>query len=461
MAVDPAGQWLYVVNSNSDLRFNAGTVVALNLSKATQDRINDRAQGSSTAWGVCPNSIFVQPQNGPANFCCHDYVDHQILNCDERAYVDPAATVRIGSFGGTMAVQRFTKDGQDVRRLFVSVRAEPSLTFIDVAPRADGISMSCTPPGMPANSFCTDDHRIKTGTAIDGTALKFQEEPHPMVLDDTLKVLFVGHLGGVDQGRLVARGVSVIDVCSPDDPATPPRLASILENALPGTGAIGVTDLARAEGPTTKTSTLYASAELTSDIAELKFSEPEKVACGTKTAPRDLTLAAGHRFPSAAFGSRGADLRGVVVDHGGERVFVLHRQYSVRGEFNPPSVVAINRRPDAQGVPLDEPIGVVEVCNGPNRLLSHDAGQGARLYVNCFENGQIYVIDPELLNVEDIIEVGTGPAELVFSDFDPTVAFVAGFANNNVSVLDLKPGSPTQNRVVQRLGFARPTAVPK
>ena len=44
---------------------------------------------------------------------------------------------------------------------------------------------------------------------------------------------------------------------------------------------------------------------------------------------------------------------------------------------------------------------------------------------------------------------------------DRTVAYVAGFANNNVSVLDLKPGSPTEYRVVQRIGFPRPTAVPR
>ena len=29
--VDPDGKWLYVVNSNSDLRYNAGTVVVVDL----------------------------------------------------------------------------------------------------------------------------------------------------------------------------------------------------------------------------------------------------------------------------------------------------------------------------------------------------------------------------------------------------------------------------------------------
>jgi DNA-binding beta-propeller fold protein YncE len=33
LAVDPSGNWLYVVNSNNDLRFNGGTLLALDLQK--------------------------------------------------------------------------------------------------------------------------------------------------------------------------------------------------------------------------------------------------------------------------------------------------------------------------------------------------------------------------------------------------------------------------------------------
>ena len=34
LAVDPDGNWLYAINSNNDLRFNAGTVLAIDLQKA-------------------------------------------------------------------------------------------------------------------------------------------------------------------------------------------------------------------------------------------------------------------------------------------------------------------------------------------------------------------------------------------------------------------------------------------
>ena len=52
-----------------------------------------------------------------------------------------------------------------------------------------------------------------------------------------------------------------------------------------------------------------------------------------------------------------------------------------------------------------------------------------------------------------IIETGNGPTDLTFSPTDPNVAFVASYADNNVSVIDIEPGSPTRYMVVQRLGF--------
>ena len=465
IAADPTGGWLYVVNSNSDLRFNAGTVVAVNLAEAAKDRAltNLCKPGDTpgkTCWNRCPNSVFVEPQNGAKRFCCKDFVDDMIVNCDERGYVAADATVRIGSFGGSIAVQRFEKDNpQSPRRLFVAVRAEPSLTFIDVNSTATGLSMHCSAE-TGANPFCSDDFKIKTQKQADGTELTFQEEPHPMVLDERLGVLYVGHLRGVDKGRLVPRGVSVIDVCDPG-PGKPPRLASVLTDAFPRSGIIGVTALTPA-GLGDAHQPLLALSEVTSDIAELVFAKPEEVeAKCSDHKDRKLELVAGRSFASSAFGTRGADLRGIVVDQAHERAFVLHGQYAVRGEFNPPSVVALDRHPDARGLPLNQPIGLVEVCNGPNRILSRDAGRGVRLFVNCFENGQIYVIEPNLLVVEAIIEVGTGPAELIIPEEDPTLAYVAGFANNNVTVIDLEPGSLTEYRVVQRIGFARPTAVPK
>jgi DNA-binding beta-propeller fold protein YncE len=455
IAVDPAGSWLYVVNSNSDLRFNAGTLVAVDLKKVAAAR--------TTPHDRCYNSVFVQPESGDPHYCCVDYVDGHVLNCDERAFVDSAATVRTGSFGGSLRIQQVS-DTQ--RRVFIAVRAEPSLTFVDIgvpaqpaaANDAGHVTMRCTPDGAGPNAFCTDDFRIKKMKAPDGSDVQFPEEPHDMLLDPDLGVLYISHLGGVLAGQRIYRGVSVIDVCHPENPAVRPRLASVLDIAFPNSPSFGVRSLTpeRIGDPT---AALLATSQITSEIAELVWEQPGQVKCDS--AGRDLTLVAGQRFTSSAFGTRGADLRGLVLSDDDQRAYVLHHQFAVGGEYNPASVVEIDRRPDRVGAPVNQTLGVVDVCTGPNRLIAHDAGRGMRLFVNCFENGQIYVVEPNLLNIESVIELGAGPAELAFAPDDPTVAFVSGFVNNNVSVLDLKPGSPTEYRVIQRIGFARSTAIPQ
>jgi DNA-binding beta-propeller fold protein YncE len=50
--------------------------------------------------------------------------------------------------------------------------------------------------------------------------------------------------------------------------------------------------------------------------------------------------------------------------------------------------------------------------------------------------------------------VGRGPSGLVF-DKPRKVAYVVGFGDNNISVIDLMPGRTTEYSVIQRIGFPR------
>jgi hypothetical protein len=139
------------------------------------------------------------------------------------------------------------------------------------------------------------------------------------------------------------------------------------------------------------------------------------------------------------------------------RAYLLHRNSF--GRANPPALVEVDRTLAAEGRPRNRGIGVIETCAGATELHLHDptppgeVSAGPLLYVVCFEAGQVYVIQPTPLSVAGVINVGRGPTTMVFSPKDPSVAYVAGFSDNNVSVLDLKPRSPTENRVVQRIGF--------
>jgi DNA-binding beta-propeller fold protein YncE len=441
LGVDPTGDWVFVVNSNSDLRYNAGTVVAVDVRKAAEDR-------ARTDWGDCPSAGY-RPGGPPGTrSCCYDFHDPIALNCDERGYLSPGATVRIGSFGSTLLVSGGASGGPD-RRLFVAVRADPSVTFIDATVEPTQVQLRCQEGQAAPNPVCNDSHKIRGGADRSGR-FNLPEEPYAMAMDERLGALFVAH--GI-------YGVSTIDLCAPGRPA----LVSVTNPVFPGstppfTQSIQAVSGLVVEDPGNPAGNIFALGRYVIDRpAEIQtlYLRGGDQPCGSASA-RELELVPGSSFYSSAFFPSGIDIRGFVLAADKERAYVLHRNpnpLSYYARDNPPALVAVDRSPDAQGRPVNRAVEVVEICSGPTELHQHDAGRGPRLYVVCFESGQVYVVDPDLMEVSAVINAGRGPTTLAFAPRDPTTAYLAGFSDNNVSVIDLKPGSPTENKVVQRIGF--------
>jgi hypothetical protein len=133
----------------------------------------------------------------------------------------------------------------------------------------------------------------------------------------------------------------------------------------------------------------------------------------------------------------------------GNRAFVLQR--------TPPALIGfdLSKEPNAFGNFASD---VIETCSSPTFLQAYDAGEGTRLYVTCFDAGQIYVFDPYVPRLIAVINAGRGPAGIAFPPGPKPgraerLAYVVGFSANDIPVLDLTPGSETQYRVVQRIGF--------
>jgi DNA-binding beta-propeller fold protein YncE len=442
LAVDPTGDWLYVVNSNSDLRYNAGTVAAVDARTAAEDR-------ARRDWGACPSAGYRPEGPSGTRTCCADFHDPVTLNCDERGYIAAGATVRIGSFGSTVVVGGGANGGPD-RRLFVAVRAEPSVTFIDARLNGPQIDLRCQAgTGGGANPLCDETHKVRSGTDALGT-FRLPEEPYSLALDERLGVLYVSH---------GAYGVSLIDTCAPEQPT----LVSVTWPAFAQERCTN-RDLLRCQAvnglvlgePGNPAGPVYAMGRyVTGEPAEVQtlFLRGAEQPCGGASA-RAMDLVPGSSFFPSAFFPYGMDIRGFVLAPDQQRAYVLHRNGSpLYARDNPPALVAVDRSPDAQGRPVNRAVEVVEICSGATELHWHDAGRGPRLYVVCFESGQIYVVDPELMEVSAVINAGRGPTTMAFAPRDPTVAYLAGFSDNNVSVIDLKPGSSTEHKVVQRIGF--------
>jgi DNA-binding beta-propeller fold protein YncE len=273
----------------------------------------------------------------------------------------------------------------------------------------------------------------------------------------------VGHLfsgvSSIDLGCADARGVR----------ADRPFLSRVNGRVFPGLPE-GVTSLTLGQ-PGDPTAPLFASGhdysgqEIAAAITPLYLRSTDaasgaagSLACPAPPTPptgagkRGFELVDGLPFYSSAFYPNGSDIRGLVLSPDGKRMYALHRN---SGRSSPAAVVSIDRTPDERGRPRNRAIDSVEVCGGGTQLSWHDSGRGPRLFVVCSESGQVYVVDPELMIVSAVINAGRGPNAMAFSAADPTVAFLTGFTDNNVSVIDLRPGAVTEYHVVQRLGFPR------
>ncbi|HVR01810.1 MAG TPA: hypothetical protein VMT47_06745 [Polyangia bacterium] len=473
--VDPDGRWLYVANSNSDLRYNSGTLVSVDLDATLRDRFGAGEQAAPT-WQLCAGADRIRLDSDP-DPCCWDYLDRNILDCDERLYIPPDSTVKIGSFSAGMAFQSFQEPAcpassalmtysnarhdcntncpgePTLGRLFIGVRGDSSLTYVDTGSVADPVLG--TRPAFSCSGSTASDARVCQVTQMNSdeapgastTPIHVPDEPYALVLDAQQDLLYVGNLRG-DTSHPQTGGISLFDVSRPSGSprAAPTFLGASAAFFNPDVnGNFGITSLTLRED----LRQVYASSRYGTNVVNVVPSLDGTCSQDHK----DIVLTAG----SDAFTTPliGAEIRGISFLPGGNRAFVLQRV--------PPALVGfdVSKDPNAFGNFSSE---VLETCAAPTFLQSYDSGEGTRLYVTCFDAGQIYVFDPDVPRLIAVVNAGRGPAGLAFprtprADRKERLAYIVGFAANDIGVLDLTPGSETQYHVVQRIGF--PSLVPR
>src|SRR3954454_5228048 len=219
---DLSGEFLYVANSNADLRFNDGTLVMVNVAKAREDRSLNAGK-----WGACPQADYVKPlSRSVAPFCCWDLLDSNILNCDERPYIQSDATVLIGSFAALMVWQSFCDDpcrryhgtndhpldclaDPNAGRLLIGVRGDTSLTYVDVAPAESHDNATSHPAfhctgDAPTTAMAECNQKVvdtSSSLALESgdpqaPATNLPDEPYALALDKDRGYLYIGHLVG-------------------------------------------------------------------------------------------------------------------------------------------------------------------------------------------------------------------------------------------------------------------------
>jgi DNA-binding beta-propeller fold protein YncE len=405
-AIAPDESVLFVANANSELRFDSGSVAVLDLANI------DQIVAAWTTSKTIPDGCDRDP-------------DHiETLACDEAGFLSGQAGVRIGNFATDIAVQDL---GNNNLRLVVPTRGDPSIAWADWS--GDQRQLSCNSNGE-SYALCDDDHRLSF--IVTAPELSIPEEPFGVFADSAGEFAMVTHL--------TTGAITLID--SPKDGLA--RITDVTAGVFlpdPTNGIRGATGVA-GRTPKDAGDIVYVGSRSEDRIQTYTVGRP------VNGAPPYM-LQGDYFFLDAAGGNSGAstDTRGMTFSPTGNAIYLVNRR--------PPTLQVFDTTLDLTGRPKNEPSAVVDVCRQASTVAVADTGDGERAYVTCFQDGQLYVINPASLGqTEDVVLVGRGPYSVVAAPGRKKL-YVTNFLEDTIAVLDLAPGSPTRNRVVLRIGTPR------
>ncbi len=425
-AVAPVDSVLFVTNGNSDLRYDSGTVSVVDLN------VVDMIAGNWTASGIIPpnaadNDCSTTNATGQTECCFPDPTNASSLICDETQFMVSDAAARIGNFATDIAMQD-TENG--TFRLIIPTRGDPSITWVDWS----GTGLNCNSDDKTFEE-CDDDHRI---SYLDNNQYIgiLPEEPFFAWASSSGQFAVVSHF---DTGDVTL-------ISSPiGGKAVAADLSQALFNPDPNTGLIGAAGVGGRITPT-------------GDIVYVGASSEDRIQTYTVGHPVDdsnpFLIPGPYFFLDAVGGQAGdsEDTRGITFSPDSSRMYLINR--------DPPSLQIFNTAIDEQGTPANVAIGAADLCREANLLQDVDSGDGDRIYVTCFQDGVIDVLDPNGGGtLIDQIETGSGPYAVAASISRKKI-YVTNFLDDTVSVIDIAPGSPTRDRVVLRIGTLKPPVAP-
>jgi DNA-binding beta-propeller fold protein YncE len=417
IAVAPNDTVAFVATANSELRFDSGTITVLELS--TVQQVIDAWRSGGT---------FPTEQCADGEPCCAPDPDHrETLTCDESLFIRPGASVRIGNFATDVSVQKLD---DPALRIFVPTRGDPSVAWAEW----DDNKLQCG--GSGDFSLCDDTHRLAfTHNDADQPALG--EEPFGVFADSAGEFAMVTHMS------LLANVPQVTLIDSPK--AGPVVITDMVANVFLAdttNGTRGATGIAGRQ-PNQPDDIIYVGSRSEDRIQTFTVGRPVNDA-----AP---VLLPGSWFFLDAVGetatARSTDTRGMQFSPDGDRLYLVNRQ--------PPTLQVIDTSIGASGMPKNVALGATDICRQASTVTIAGSGDAERAYVTCFQDGQIYVVDPRGgVFAEDIILVGRGPYGVAAAR-SRDLLLVTNVLEDTVAVVDIAPSSATRDRVVLRIGKPR------
>ena len=387
-------KFLYLINSNFDLRYNRGSVQAYNLAKLETEirtQCEDKTPG-------------INCQLSSAPFL----VDEVLV---------PAHTTSFGI-------------SPDRRRLYVATRTDPSRLFIDLDENADPLKnpenlLDCD----EVDRRCSDDRRRGVDAASSPRGFVFPPEPVGMV---TLPVGLPGSApsGSESAGErsdnfvMVAHRGGKVSLFSDVASGNGPTLLHVLQG-LP----LEPTDITFEPGSGLAYLSVYARTSTVSGLPRLLL----RVGL---TQPTDQSLDASFLYDAGSVVIDGVaaqrDTRAVALNPWQPgQVLVAAR--------DPASILYVDvgssrQQTPASNVPTRQ---IASVGAGPDRIAYGQIGDLQVVAVSCFDGHAVYLLDAVSANVLGIIHNLNGPFELAIDSFRKLL-YLADFRASSVQVIDLK-----------------------
>lgn len=523
-AAGEAARYLFVVNSNNDLSYNAGTVVAIDLERYFASwQLDDD-------YNVDPY-CHKENEDGTKGRCVHDVGSAvspefpcrrlallpQVVECDEEPFIDHF--VRTGDFATVLTSSCNDENhvaGEPCKepRLWLPVRGDPSVTYIDLKPGSTSEPGFDCGQGTDKDGRCDPAHRL-THLLNDRDLVEMDREPFNMLISPTQPFAYVAHSDGSalslvdlrqpqqccypsteatcniesirdcacaanpaccgDAAPWSAACVDAAEACDACKPAMIDQTVAFPSlGGLPG--GLGLAERPCTPGDDAPSITLDCARPLV--YAAFRYSRllvsftvqgvtPEEIAdpefeqrcAGPGEIDQPHTIVCDPRVRSQRQVFPGG------LDPGGASYTPVLGDIAFADDTgdqllvlqtNPGALLLLDTSVGPDGEIVDNPSRPpLEVCDQPTRMkLYEEAGQRFAL-ISCYRAALIYVVDLDAFNVVEKIVAGTGPFE-VEVDTVRRLLYVTNNLEASISIIDLAQDRSTRFNEIARIGLQEP-----
>lgn len=492
---EPA-QWLIVANANSDLTYNAGTLMAVDLNALFVALADDSQFGGQ---GV---------ELSAAQPCRHTELTPQLIECEESYFINSDATVHTGNFAsapagwdcevlesspaalpGEARPQRITRhcpEGQAM--LLTPINGDPSVNYTYLSGglgNGQDLHFECGQGGGSDERRCSDEYSIEH-MRNDPDRLRISREMVNLKVspDPRFPYAFATHRaqgavslikldglrGAYDPGDWrdpLAEPVGLPELISNPAPPALIDLTSIFVSIGGGSYGLAQRPCDRDDAPsvTNRCSEplMYGSYRAAASILEftthsvLPADLSNAQACDGPEADDalDLVECEGQIQATKQILTGGLNTFGIAATLTGDIEFADNGEAMFVVASNPGALIRINTGVDANGETIDEPNAYIELCDRPASLALYEDGLARYALTSCYRSSEIFIIDADAMAVVTLVRAGTGPHRIVV-DYARQVVYVGNTLDATISVIDMAWDSPTRFQHIARLGLQEP-----